>query len=55
MVDNYKLVDSIKGHISILKYIKEKKLNMALNELDKHINSWHDDWISISTNDLTIV
>ena len=54
IVENNKLIDSVKGHISILKYIKEKKLNMALNELDKHINSWHDDWISISTVGLTI-
>ena len=36
---------SIKGHISIFKHIKENNLNMALNELDKHINSWHDDRI----------
>ena len=55
MIENNKLIDSVKGHISILKYIKEKNLNMALNELDKHINSWHDDWISISTIGLTMV
>jgi DNA-binding GntR family transcriptional regulator len=36
---------SIKGHISIFKHIEEKNLNMALNELDNHINSWHDDRI----------
>jgi DNA-binding GntR family transcriptional regulator len=38
-------LDSIKGHISIFKHIEENNLNMALNELDKHINSWHDDRI----------
>ena len=54
IVENNKLIDSVKGHISILKYIKEKKLNMALNELDKHINSWHDEWISISIVGMTI-
>ena len=55
IVENDKLIDSIKDHISILKYIEEKNLNMALDELDKHINSWHDDWISISPVGLTIV
>ena len=45
IVENYKLIDSINGHISILKHIEEKKLNLALDELDKHINSWHDDRI----------
>ena len=42
IVDNYKLIDSINGHISIHIHIKEKNLNLALEELDKHINSWHD-------------
>jgi hypothetical protein len=28
---------------------------MALDELDKHINSWHGDWINISTVGLKIV
>ena len=36
---------SIKGHISIFKHIEEKNLTLALDELDKHINSWHDDRI----------
>ena len=45
IVDNYKLIDSINGHISIHKHIKAKNLNLALEELDKHINSWHDDRI----------
>jgi DNA-binding GntR family transcriptional regulator len=52
--ENNKLIDSIKGHISILNYIEEENLNMALNELDKHINKWHDDWISISIVGMTI-
>jgi DNA-binding GntR family transcriptional regulator len=43
--ESNKLIDSVKGHISVLKYIEEKNLNMALDELDKHINSWHDDRI----------
>ena len=43
--ENNKLIDSVKGHISILNYIEEENLNMALKELDKHINSWHDDRI----------
>ena len=34
-----------KGHIAILKQIEEKNLNLALDELDKHINSWNDDRI----------
>jgi DNA-binding GntR family transcriptional regulator len=42
IVDNYNLIDSINGHISIHIHIKEKNLNLALEELDKHINSWHD-------------
>ena len=45
IVDNYKLIDSINGHISIHKHIKAKNLNLALEELDRHINSWHDDRI----------
>ena len=45
IVENYKLVDSINGHISIYKHIEAKNLKMALDELDKHINSWHDDRI----------
>ena len=45
IVENYKLIDSINGHISIHKHIEEKNLNLALDELDKHINSWHDDRI----------
>ena len=45
IVENYKLIDSINGHISIYKHIEEKNLNLALDELDKHINSWHDDRI----------
>ena len=45
IVENYKLIDSINGHISIQKHIEEKNLNLALDELDKHINSWHDDRI----------
>ena len=36
---------SIKGHKLIHNHIKGKNLNLALNELDKHINSWHDDRI----------
>jgi DNA-binding GntR family transcriptional regulator len=55
IVENNKLIDSVKGHISILKYIEEKNLNMALDELDNHINSWHGDWINISTVGLKIV
>jgi DNA-binding GntR family transcriptional regulator len=55
IVENNKLIDSVKGHLSILKYIEEKNINMALDELDKHINSWNDDWINISTAGLTIV
>ena len=43
IVDNYKLIDSINGHISINKHLEEKNLKLALDELDKHINSWHDD------------
>ena len=34
-------LSEIKGHISIFKHIEEKKLNLALDELDDHINSWH--------------
>jgi len=45
MVDNYKLTDSIGGHISIQKHIEAKNLKLALEELEKHINSWHDDRI----------
>ena len=45
IVENYKLIDSINGHISIHKHIEEKNLNLALDELDKHINNWHDDRI----------
>jgi len=45
IVENYKFIDSINGHISIQKHIEEKNLNLALDELDKHINSWHDDRI----------
>ena len=45
IVENYKLVDSINGHISIYKHIEAKNLKLALDELDKHINSWHDDRI----------
>ena len=45
IVENYKLIDSINGHISIQKHVEEKNLNLALDELDKHINSWHDDRI----------
>ena len=45
IVDNYKLIDSINGHILIHKHIKAKNLHLALEELDKHINSWHDDRI----------
>jgi DNA-binding GntR family transcriptional regulator len=55
IVENIKLIDSVKSHISILKYVEEKNLNMALDELDKHINSWHGDWINISTVGLKIV
>ena len=36
---------SIKGHKLIHNHIKDKNLNLALDELDKHINSWHDDRI----------
>ena len=36
---------TIKGHKLIHNHIKGKNLNLALNELDKHINSWHDDRI----------
>ena len=36
---------SIKGHKLICNHIKEKNLNLALDELDKHINGWHDDRI----------
>jgi len=43
IVDNYKSIDSINGHISIHKHIEAKNLNLALDELDKHINSWVDD------------
>ena len=46
--DNYKLIDALNGHISICKHIKAKNLNLALEELDKHINSWHDDRITKS-------
>ena len=45
IIENYKLIDSINGHISIHKHIAEKNLDLALDELDKHINSWHDDRI----------
>ena len=45
IVENYKLVDSINGHISIHKHIEAKNLKLALDELDKHINSWHADRI----------
>ena len=45
IVENNKLVDSINGHISIYKHIEAKNLKLALDELDKHINSWHDDRI----------
>ena len=48
IVDNYKLIDALNGHISICKHIKAKNLNLALEELDKHINSWHDDRITKS-------
>ena len=45
IVENYKLIDSINGHISIYKHIEAKNLKLALDELDKHINSWHNDRI----------
>ena len=45
VVENYKLIESVNGHISIHNHIKENNLNLALDELDKHINSWHDDRI----------
>jgi DNA-binding GntR family transcriptional regulator len=48
IIENNRLIDSVEDHISILKFIEEKNLNMALDELDKHITNWHDDWISIS-------
>ena len=35
IVENYKLIDSINGHISIHKHIEEKNLNLALDELEK--------------------
>ena len=44
-VENNKLIDSINGHISIYNHIEGKNINLALDELDKHINSWHDDRI----------
>ena len=48
IVENYKLIDSINGHISIKKHIESKNLNSALDELDKYINSWHEDRIIIA-------
>ena len=45
IVENYKLIESVNGHISIHNHIKENNLKLALDELDKHINSWHDDRI----------
>ena len=45
MVENNKIVASNNGHISIYKNIEAKNLKLALDELDKHINSWHDDRI----------
>ena len=45
IVKNYKLMDSINGHISIHKHIAEKNLDLPLDELDNHINSWLDDII----------
>ena len=44
-IDKYKVIDSINGHVSIHKHIKEKNINLAIEELDKHINSWRNDRI----------
>jgi len=42
---NNALSDSVNGHISIYYHIEGKNLSLALDELEKHINSWHDDRI----------
>ena len=42
---NNALNDSVNGHISIYCHIEGKNLSLALDELEKHINSWHDDRI----------
>ena len=42
---NNALNDSVNGHISIYYHIEGKNLSLALDELGKHINSWHDDRI----------
>ena len=42
---NNKLNDSINDHISIYNHVEGKNLGLALDELEKHINSWHDNRI----------
>ena len=42
---NNVLNDSVNGHLSIYYHIEGKNLSSALDELGKHINSWHDDRI----------
>jgi DNA-binding GntR family transcriptional regulator len=45
LVEKEKLIGSNNGHILIHKNIEERNLTLALHELDKHLNSWHDDRI----------
>ena len=48
LFDKDKLTDVEREHLAILKNIEAKKLTLALDELEKHINSWFDDRIIIS-------
>ena len=45
LFDKDKLTDVEREHLAILKNIEAKKLTLALDELEKHINSWFDDRI----------
>ena len=45
LIDQNKLTDSNKGHISICRHIEDKNLTLALSELEKHLNSWFNDRI----------
>jgi len=45
LFDKDKLTDVEREHLAILKNIEAKKLTLAIDELEKHINSWFNDRI----------
>ena len=45
LFDKDKLTDVEREHLAILKNIEAKKLTLALDELEEHINSWFNDRI----------